>query len=208
MASKKCLIFTASPDFDGEKFKKRLPWADFVICADGGYFNALKCGYSCDLLVGDRDSLGETEVSCEEMRVSSIKDDTDLMLCIKLAIKKGFDEIIIADTLSGRFEQVFANIQSLFFIAKRNIKAKLISACSEVSFIFGGEECQIKREECRYFSLFSYSETVKGLTITGAKYPLNGAFLDNSFPLGVSNEPVDDVKITLKEGAVLLIKTI
>ncbi len=208
MASKKCLIFTSSPQFDGEKFKLRLPKADYVICADGGYINAEKCGFGCDLLVGDRDSLGEIKVSCEEMRTSSVKDDTDLMLGIKKALEKGFDEIIIADTLVGRFEQVMANIQSLFFIASRGVKAKLISANSEVSFILSGEEREIGRKECKYFSLFAYGKTVKGITVTGAKYPLDNAVLTNDFPLGVSNEPVEDTKISIKEGAVLLIKTI
>ncbi len=209
MANKKCLIFTSCPDFDGKIMKNRLPRDAFVICADGGYLNAVKAGFKCDFLVGDRDSIGETDVDCEEYRVSSIKDDTDLMLSIKLAMERGFDEFYIADSLTGRFEQVVANVQSLFYIANRGFKASIISGNSEISFLQGGEEMTVNVDECRYFSLFAYGGTADGISIENAKYPLKNASLTCDFPLGVSNEPLDvPVTVKIEKGSVLLIKTI
>ena len=68
------------------------------------------------------------------------------------------------------------------------------------------KECKILKGECKYFSVIALSEKLEGLSITGAKYSLENAVIENSFQLGVSNEPENDTVITLEKGDALIVK--
>ena len=56
-----------------------------------------------------------------------------------------------------------------------------------------------------YFSVFSYTETAE-ISLSGTKYPLNNYCLTNKFPLGVSNEIIEnEAELTLNNGQVIVI---
>ena len=58
----------------------------------------------------------------------------------------------------------------------------------------------------RRFSLFAYSPACEGLSIRGAKYELDHGHLENTFPLGVSNEfSQDTIHLSFTEGMLLVI---
>ena len=64
----------------------------------------------------------------------------------------------------------------------------------------------IPREKNSYLSVFSLSEESVGVSISGAKYPLQNHTLTRNFPLGVSNEfKQKNTVISIKDGILLIV---
>lgn len=180
---------------------------DFVICADNSFSKALAENIKIDLIIGDFDT-GIPAVfppNVEFLKFPQEKDDTDSMLCIKEAERRGFTEITIVGGLSGRLDHTFANIQSLAYGVKHGLKIKISDTENEVLLMRPGKLTIAKREGFS-LSIFSYGEKAEGICEKGVKYPLSDAELTNSFPLGVSNEIVaDKAQISFSKGLLLII---
>lgn len=77
-----------------------------------------------------------------------------------------------------------------------------------------GELAVVSREPVRvpdrfaYFSLLNIDGLARGVTIRGAKYPLEGAEITSEYQFGVSNEvlPGGTAEITVGEGRLLLVR--
>lgn len=200
----KCVIFTGGELNDPEKLNKTVWQNAFVIAADSGYRYAEKLGIIPDLAIGDYDSLGYIPENCREvLRFPKEKDDSDLMLAIREALKRGYDDITITGALGGRFDHTYSNIQSLGFILKNGASGRIISPDEEISLIVPGNY-KIKKDNTRSLSLFAYTENVKGLNIRGVKYPLQNAEITSFFPIGLSNVIIDDYALISFENGLLL----
>lgn len=203
---KRCIIFT------GGKPEPRIPDglnADgaLIIAADSGYKNCKKLGFVPDLAVGDYDSLGFIPKDCEKLKFPKEKDDTDLMLAVREAIKRGCTDITVLGALGGRFDHIFANVQALAYIRSRGAWGRILTCYEQIMLVTAGEYT-IRAKEKYSLSLFAYSETVKGLTISGVKYPLYSEEIDNAFPIGISNEITDEAaRISFDEGQLLIVQS-
>lgn len=202
----RCIIFT------GGKPEPRLPEGletdgAFVIAADSGYKNCKKLGIKPDLAVGDYDSLNFVPEDCEQLTFPKEKDDTDLMLAVREAIGRGYTDITILGAMGGRFDHTFANVQTLAFIRSQGAWGRILTCYEQVMLVTPGKYT-IKAKKNYSLSLFAYSEDVKGLTISGVKYPLLGAHIDSFFPIGISNEIIGgEAKISFTEGMLLVIQS-
>ena len=181
----KCVIFTGGELNDPEKLNKAVWQNAFVIAADSGYRYAEKLGIIPDLAIGDYDSLGYIPENCSE------------------ALKRGYDDITITGALGGRFDHTYSNIQSLGFILKNGASGRIISPDEEIVLILPGNY-KIKKDNTRSLSLFAYTENVKGLNISGVKYPLKNAEITSFFPIGLSNVIIDDYALISFENGLLL----
>ena len=181
----------------------------YMICADRGVAHAQKLGVSPDLIVGDFDSLGFVpQADCRIMQFKPEKDDTDLMIAVKEAVKLGYQNLQIYAALGGRLDHTFASFQTLAYALGHGVKAQLVSE-NEIVELFDPGEYTIKRKDGYSLSLFSFSEKVTGLSISGAKYEVTDAELTNSFPLGVSNEVVGpNAVVSFKRGRLLVIQSL
>ena len=195
-----CIIFGGADmeisDVDTNIFADK-----FIICADRGLEHARELGLSPDLIVGDFDSLGYSpDAECEILSFKPEKDDTDLM--------RGFKSIDIYAALGGRLDHTYASIQSLNYAHQHGAKARLVSDTDIVDLLTPGEYT-FARKDGFTLSLFSYSEQVCGLCISGAKYSVNRIIIDNSFPIGVSNEITEDkAVISFSSGKLLVIRSL
>ncbi|MCR5262595.1 MAG: thiamine diphosphokinase, partial [Clostridiales bacterium] len=63
---------------------------DLVIAADAGYLYFNGKDIAPDLIVGDFDSLGEAPSGDNVVRHPVIKDDTDMMLAVKIGLERGY----------------------------------------------------------------------------------------------------------------------
>ena len=63
----------------------------------------------------------------------------------------------------------------------------------------------VKRGYWKWLSVFAADSEVKGVTLRGLKYPLYDAVLTNTYPIGVSNEFVNDTAIVTAEQGTLLV---
>ena len=94
---------------------------DLVIAADGGYDYLIRLGLRADVVLGDFDSVTSPDLwddaICEKLTYPPEKDDTDMMLAIKLGLSRGYREFAIYGGLGGRLDHTIANIQSLSYLA-------------------------------------------------------------------------------------------
>lgn len=200
-----CVIF-AGADMNISCVDKNNFENAFIICADRGVEHAIKLDLKPDLIVGDFDSLGYVpDADCEIMTFRPEKDDTDLMIAVKQAVCKGKKNIRIYAALGGRLDHTIGNIQTLSFALDNGCRAELVSENEIVTLLAPGKNF-IQKKKGFSLSLFSYGDNVTGLCISGTKYTLNNGEINNSFPIGVSNEIIDDVaKITFESGKLLVV---
>ena len=116
----KCFIFAGGEL--GEIKKCDIEEGSYIICADSGLCHAQKLEIAPDVILGDFDSYkGELNYDVEIIRCSPQKDDTDTLMAVKLAISRGYDDIIILGALGGRFDHTIANIQTLKYAIEHNV---------------------------------------------------------------------------------------
>ena len=75
--------------------------------------------------VGDFDSLGQVPEGENIVRHPVMKDDTDMMLAVKLGLERGYTRFHIYGGMGGRTDHTIANIQTLAYIAGRGASAFL-----------------------------------------------------------------------------------
>ncbi len=166
---------------------------DLVIAADGGYDHLIGMGLRADIALGDFDSVTSYEIwedtICEKLTYPPEKDDTDMMLAIKLGLSKGYETFAIYGGLGGRLDHTLANIQALSYVACERAQAILYHENYALTVIKNGSFA-LPKSTSGYVSVFSLSDTSENVTIKGLKYEIEGATLTNIFPLGVSNEAI------------------
>lgn len=164
---------------------------DFVIAADGGYDHLLQIGLRADVVLGDFDSIVSSEIwedtISEKFTYPPEKDDTDMMLAIKLGLSKGYESFAIYGGLGGRLDHTIANIQAISYVADKGAQAILYHETYALTAI-KNSSFTLPKDTTGYVSVFSLSDISENVTIKGLKYELEGATLTNAFPLGVSNE--------------------
>ncbi len=186
---------------------------DLVIAVDGGLGYCGLLGVEPDLIVGDFDSVTEQEaaaiVALEEqiperiLRLPVEKDDTDMLAALKVGLERGYEDFRIYAGMGGRFDHSLANVQCLLYLKNRGAVGYLVDG-SGMTLVIKNEEIRFKKGLEGYLSLFALSENVKDVSIRGMKYPLEGAVITNDFPIGISNEFIDEeAVISVGEGSLV-----
>ncbi len=189
---------------------------DYLIACDKGYLYAKKEGLIPDLILGDFDScdfkIPEKDFANEKngktpeiLTFPPEKDDTDTLLALKIALERGFREIVILCGFGGRMDHLYANFQTLVYGANQGAKCSMEDDNHMVMALKDGE-IVLQKKDGYYLSIFSVTNESRGVTISGTKYPLEQGILTNHFPLGVSNAWAEDqAKIKVEEGTLLII---
>ena len=176
---------------------------DFIIACDRGYEYCLGSNIKPDLVIGDFDSyFGEIKEDIEVIRLPVIKDDTDTMHAYRKILEMNFSEVYLYCALGGRFDHSYANLQCAIYGAKHGIDTLFISDNDHIK-VTNRNETILSRKEGYLFSLFA-ADRIEDLSILGAKYEVHNITLENDFPLGQSNEWLDD-QVTIKKGEGVLI---
>ena len=200
----KCYIIGAGefkyPNFSFEK-------NDFIIAVDGGYIYAKEYNLPVNLLIGDFDSMENTNTNVEKIVLPKEKNETDTYVAICEAVKRGYKEIILLGCMGKRLEHTIANIQILVNFTLKGINIKMMDNNSTVFILIENNEYYFD-EVYSYISVFSYSPS-STISIKGLKYDLEKYTLDNSFPLGIDNEPLSKKGyLKIYNGIVLVITSI
>lgn len=184
---------------------------DFVIACDHGYDYALRLQITPDLIMGDFDSCNTDIGAVNGIPVETFpvaKDDTDTMLAIKKAISLGYNNIILACALGARFDHTMANIQSMAYAALHECECELYGNSEYFCTMVRGSKT-FSAAENSSFSLFSLTDSCKGVSISGAEYDCENITLTNTFPLGVSNKwKADSITVSLTEGILLVVESL
>lgn len=197
-----CYIFGAGPFYGLDRSPAP---EDLVLAADGGYTHCLRAGLRPDLVLGDLDSLKTPPQGVPIQSFPPEKDDTDMMLAVKLGLKRGCRSFHLFGGTGGRLDHTLANLQVLAYLAQAGAEGFLYDEGFVFSSIQGpGKLCLPARED-GLFSVFCLGADALGVCILGGKYSAENITLSAAFPLGVSNQfQGEDVTITLEQGCLLV----
>ncbi len=179
---------------------------DFIIAADSGLKYTAAAGITPDLTVGDFDSfVGEIPKTAELIRLPTEKDDTDLLFAMRCGVKRGFTDFLLLGAYGSRPDQNFAMLQSLVWLCDNcELKSVKVQCCDFEVYAVKNGSLSVCPGSDRYISVFAASSEAKGVTVKGAKYPLNNAVLLPSFPVGVSNESDGEVEVSVSDGTLIV----
>jgi len=186
----------------------------FMIAADGGYVTLIKIKKEPNVLIGDFDSLEEAGIyekmlngkGFEIYRLPCEKEDTDILAAIKYALKLGYDQFHLFGGTGDRVDHMMANVQCLVYLANLKCKACLYGKDYEMSILKNGT-LEYPADMKGTISVLCMSESARGVTLEGLKYPLDHVLLKNDFPVGVSNEFIgQDSRIIVEKGTLLIIR--
>jgi len=180
---------------------------DLTIAADRGLEAFEKAGLKPDLLLGDMDSVSEGTLlrmqgDMEIDRLPTVKDDTDGVHALDVAIARGAKEIVLLGALGGRMDHALANLMLLVRAHRAGVKAQILSEKERIERVDG---CAVLRcAKGDTVSLLPLGEA-KGVTLTGFFYPMCNHDLSTDYPLGVSNVVTqDEACVFVDEGDLLL----
>ncbi|MCL1849317.1 MAG: thiamine diphosphokinase [Clostridiales bacterium] len=202
--SKAYLLVLGGDIRDDALFRQRLGEADEVLVADSGARHMLRLGFMPEQIYGDLDSLTPDEIKhfenngCHFIVCPSEKNETDSGIVLREVLSRGSRDIRIWCALGGRPDHSYANLMLLQFILlpefreifgtdDRNLPDIVIED-GGVRIFLAKRGQQIEGKVGEYVSFFALSPEVTGFRQQGLKYQPDGDRFISGFPLGVSNE--------------------
>ncbi|MCS7202000.1 MAG: thiamine diphosphokinase [Dictyoglomus sp.] len=185
---------------------------DKIICADGGTKFALNMNLTPDIIVGDMDSISHEII--DKIKREKIewkiypkeKDETDLELAVKEALKYKPKIIYFVGLLGGRIDHTLSNLFFLESIKEKGIEVIILDRKIRITLMIGEEEKIFWGNEGEIISLIPLSERVEGIILKGLKYPLNNETLYRNLTRGISNEFISkEAKIKISFGTLIVI---
>ncbi len=185
---------------------------DVLIAADGGARHCLRLGLLPKLVIGDFDSLSETELNdlaaagVELQRHPIHKNETDLELALLAARDQRAEQVVICGALGARWDMTLANILLLAHPAYSSLSIRIVDGPQELSLLQGGQTRQIVGEPGDTLSLMPLIGDVSGITTQGLEYPLENGTLHFGTTRGVSNVMISHLaQVQLDEGLLLVV---
>ena len=203
---KRCVIVGGADINNYEFIRQTLCADDYVIFCDSGLKHLAQLHVKPSLIVGDFDSHENPHLDVETIVLPREKDDTDTVYAIKEAIKRGFDDFLLIGVIGARLDHTLGNLSILLYLDSLKKKGRIIDDYSEMEIV--AEEPVYIPGEYAFFSLLNITGCAKGITVTGAKYPLADAEISCEYQYGVSNEvlPGETAAVSVKYGRLLLVK--
>lgn len=203
---KRCVI-VGGADINNYGFiREKLNADDYVVYCDSGLRHLEQLQAKPNLIVGDFDSHKNPRLDIETIVLPCEKDDTDTVFAVKEALERGFDDFLLIGVIGARIDHTLGNMYILLYLNSLGKKGRIIDDYSEMEIV--SEKPVSITDDYSFFSLLNITGCAKGITITGAKYPLNDAEISCEYQYGVSNEvfPGETATVSVKYGNLLLIK--
>lgn len=203
---KRCVIVGGAGIGDYGFVRSRLEPEDFVIYCDSGLRHRAGLGAEPDLIVGDFDSHENPGLPVETIVLPREKDDTDTVFAAKEGLRRGFDRFLLVGVTGARLDHTLGNLSILLMLDSLGKQGILLDDYSEMEIV-SRTPVEIP-DRYSFFSLLTLSGEAAGITVTGAKYPLDKGRITCDYQYGVSNEvlPGQTARVTVDRGRLLLIK--
>lgn len=202
------------PDLALQIWKKNY---DHRIGVDGGVGFCYEHQFSLTEIVGDFDTLDpeilrwyREHTDIEIRAYDPVKDATDTQIAVERALELGSSEITILGGTGTRLDHVLGNIQTMYLPLIRGVDCRMLDRHNRIRLIKDRYVLRKDEQYGNYFSLIPYTADVYGVTLKGAKYPLDGYHFTvcGTGSLGVSNEiSQEQVEITAENGILILIES-
>ncbi|MER8525304.1 thiamine diphosphokinase [Mesorhizobium sp. M0494] len=179
-----------------------------VIAADSGIGHARMLGLRPELWVGDFDSvpadLPEDLAAVPRQVFPAEKDKTDGELAIAAALERGATSLVLAGAFGGkRTDHIFLHLALSVRLAEGGTEVLLTSGAQEGIPLLPGKT-GFDYADGTLFSVLGFSD-LAGLSVTGAKWPLDHVEVAFGSSLTISNEVRGRLEIALASGRVLLL---
>ena len=202
----RCVIVGGADINNYDFIREKLCADDFVIFCDSGLKHMKNLRVQPSLIVGDFDSHENPRLDVETIVLPCEKDDTDTVYAVKEAINRGFDNFLLIGVVGARLDHTLGNVSILLYLDSLGKKGCIIDDYSEMEIVSDKPGCI--SDQYAFFSLLNIIGCAKGITITGAKYPLVDGEITCEYQYGISNEvlPGETATVSVANGKLLLIK--
>jgi thiamine pyrophosphokinase len=178
-----------------------------AIAADGGMAHAAALGLHPELWVGDFDStpsdLLAANRSVARLVFDPAKAKSDGELAVEAALERGATALVLAGGLGGtRTDHQMIILAAAAALAARDIPVLLTSGHEEAAIVLPGQ-MRVDLPEGTVFSIIGF-EDLTGLSIGGARWPLEQANVPFGSTLTLSNIATGAVTVTLSGGRAAL----
>jgi thiamine pyrophosphokinase len=179
-----------------------------VIAADSGIGHASALEVVPELWVGDFDSvppvLPAHYADIPRKTFPSAKDQTDGELAIAEALGFGATSLVLCGAFGGqRADHEFLHLALAVQLAEAGIEVSLTSGAQEGFPLLPGTT-EFDYEDGTLFSILGFSELF-GLSVEGAKWPLDSVEVAFGSSLTISNETRGHLRISLERGRAVLL---
>ena len=178
-----------------------------LICADGGANSVKKLNVLPNYIIGDLDSITDNNLKYYTGRSEIIKikrqNDTDVEKCIKFAIKKELNDIVLAGVTGDRLDHTFCN---LGIVIKFSYLARIrIVAESSLLAPYTGN-VNLKTCSGETISLYGFDSKTRILS-EGLYYPLKNIALPFGVRESTSNLATGNkIKLQISGGVIFVIR--
>jgi thiamine pyrophosphokinase len=180
-----------------------------VIAADSGMKHAQPLGLSPELWVGDFDSVPDSlrdafpQVTREVF--PSDKDRTDGEIAIRAALDLGATSLLLVGAFGGsRPDHTYQHLVQALQLAEEGIPTLLSSGSQEGWPLTTGRRHEFGFADGTLFSILAFGD-LSGLTVEGAKWPLDAVEVPFGSSLTLSNVVRGRLAVTLRHGRALLV---
>ena len=186
---------------------------DCIIGVDRGLEFCYRNRIVPQYILGDFDSIDPEVIrwyrSQEEIPIREYKpekDATDTRMGLELAMELGSDRIFLLGATGGRLDHYMGNLQSLIVPAKCHKEAWILDEQNAVTVLWDSRTIKKRCAFGKYISFFSMGDEVRGITLSGFKYPLKDYNMTNFDGIGVSNELAEDTALVeFRQGYLLMV---
>ena len=205
MENRRAVVIAGGEIISYERVRSFLKPEDYYIFCDSGLFHKEGLNVEPDLIIGDFDSHEKVDTGSEIITLPEMKDDTDSLSGVKLALKRGFKDFLLLGMTGRRTDHTLCNLYLLSYIKSHHGKALIVDDWSEMEVV-EKEEVFIS-DSYAYFSLIAWKGKCEGVNIENALYPLSSAVIEPEYQYGISNEPLKGgSRVWVEKGSLLLIK--
>jgi len=179
-----------------------------IIAADAGMRHAVSLGVVPELWVGDFDSepdlLPPHLAGIDRWRFPHEKDKTDGELAVDIALSLGATSLVMAGAFGGeRGDHEFLHLSLALRLAETGTPVTLTSGLQEGFPLLPGST-SFDFDDGTLFSILAFSD-LTGLSVAGAKWPLDRVDVPFGSSLTLSNETRGRLAVTLGTGRALLV---
>lgn len=203
---KRCVI-VGGADINNYCFiREKLHADDYVVFCDCGLKHLEPLQVKPDLIVGDFDSHENPQLDTETIVLPCEKDDTDTVFAVREAVRRGFDDFLLIGVIGSRLDHTLGNVSILLYLDSLGKKGCIIDDYSEMELV--SDKSVSICDQYAFFSLLNISGCARGITVVGAKYPLEDSEITCEYQYGISNEVLrgETATVSVKQGKLLLIK--
>lgn len=190
---------------------------DKVIAVDAGLEAAEALGLVPDYIVGDFDTV-KSDVIGRYRQMPFIvweqhkpeKNETDTELARSRALTLGCDRIVFLGATGGRMDHMLGNLHALYACMQKGVEAWIVDRQNRICLLDEGRTFYRRSLWGKYVSFMPYTEEVKGITLTGFKYPLHKKDIRRGEEVGlcISNELAEEcANLTFDEGVLICIES-